>query len=72
MLERAGWPGETLTEKLEKASVTQMPDLDKVIKAHEVSERLVSDPIFSITYNEALQILLTYENTFQNFGLIEK
>lgn len=72
MLEKANWPGKTLTEKLENTSTAQMPDLNKMIEMHKISETIIQNPIFSITHKEALQILLTYEQTFQNFELIEK
>lgn len=72
MLERAGWPGKDLADKLENATIAQMPDLDRVVEAHQISEKIIKNPLFSVTHNEALKILLSYEATFQNFELIEK
>lgn len=71
ILERGGWLGKDLDEILSKISVAQLPHLEKIVSAHQIAKKILSDPSLSISHNEAVQILIIYEQTFRDFGLIE-
>jgi len=71
MLERAGWVGSDLDEILSKMSGAQLPNREKIIANRAIVKKIASDPSLRLSHNEAVQILLVYEKTFRDFGLIE-
>jgi len=70
MLERAGWPGRNLEEKLSKINPAQLPDLEKIRAAHQASLKILKDPDFPLEQKEAISILTIYEKAFKDFGLL--
>ncbi|MDP2855611.1 MAG: hypothetical protein Q8N90_00620 [bacterium] len=71
MLERSGWAGQNLDEMLEKTTAAQLANLESIKTSHNMVKKIISEPALLLTHNEAIQILLSYEKAFRDFGLIE-
>ncbi|MBZ9569811.1 hypothetical protein KJA16_02715 [Patescibacteria group bacterium] len=61
ILERMGYPGETLGEKLKQLSEVILPNLDEVWKAHKIRSNIVHDPTYRLSLGEARKVLEIYE-----------
>jgi len=70
ILERSGWTGIDLGEKISKIKTVQMPDIDKLMASHKITEKIQEDPNFKITYEEAVKTLMIYEKLFRDFTLL--
>lgn len=71
ILKMAGYPGKNLEERLEQISSEQLSNIEEIRQAHKLKTRLVSEPDFSITPNEAGIIIEIYKKAFQELQLIE-
>jgi len=71
ILERGGWVGKDLDEILSKISVVQLPHLEKINFAHQIAKKIAEDPNLPIGHNEAIKILMIYEQTFRDFDLLD-
>jgi hypothetical protein len=67
----AGYLGKNLDERLEQANSAQISNIEELRQAHKLKNRLVSEPDFIITSNEAKIIIDIYKKTFQGLNLIE-
>jgi len=70
ILERSGWVGADLGEKISKIKTMQMPDIDKLMASHKIAEKIQEDSNFKITYEEAVKTLMIYEKLFRDFTLL--
>jgi len=71
ILKMAGYPGKNLDERLEQISSAQISNIEELRQAHKLKNRLVSEPDFVITRNEAEIIIDIYKKAFQELNLIE-
>lgn len=71
ILKMAGYPGKNLEERLEQITSEQLSNIEEIRQAHKLKTRLVSEPDFNITPNEAEVIIEIYKKAFQEFNLIE-
>lgn len=69
-LQRIGFAGETLADRLGKVTVAIVPNLPEVREANRIRNNIVHDPSYRLTLSEARRIIETYEVTFQNLDLI--
>jgi len=53
ILNRMGFTGETLGERLEKLTIATIPNLDEVLQAHHTRNNVVHDPDYILTLEEA-------------------
>jgi hypothetical protein len=61
VLKKSGYPGETLTERLEKLTPATLPNLEELKKARQVRESIISDPTYRLEFGKAKEILKIYE-----------
>ena len=71
ILKMAGYRGKNLEERLSFITVTQLSNIEEIKQAHKLKKRIVSEPDFTITLNEARAIIDIYEKAFQELNLIE-
>ncbi len=66
ILERMGYPGETLGEKLKQLSEVILANLDEVQEAHKIRSNIVHDPTYRLSLGEARKVLEIYEKALLN------
>lgn len=69
VLERMGYPGESLGERLKKAPEGIFPDLDDVWQAHKIRNNIVHDPNYRLTQKTAEEVLGIYEEALKNLEI---
>jgi len=71
ILKIVNYPGRGLEERLAQISPEQISNIEELRQAHKFKSRLVSEPDFVITPNEAGIIIEIYKKTFQELNLID-
>lgn len=69
-LQRMGFIGDTLTDRLQKVSTGMLSNLSEVHQANAIRNNIVHDPNYRLTLSEARRIIEIYETTFQGLDLI--
>ena len=69
-LQRIGFAGETLADRLEKVTVAIVPNLPEVKEANRIRNNIVHDPSYRLTLSEAKRIIEIYQATFQSLDLL--
>jgi len=70
ILERMGYSGETLGEKLKRLSDVILPNLDEVLEAHKIRSNIVHDPTYRLSLDEGRKVLKIYEKALLNLEAI--
>lgn len=70
LLKISGYSGKNTQEKLKDITPAQLSNIESLREAHQFSRRVLSEPDLKITYQEALENLKIYAETFQKFELI--
>lgn len=70
ILERMGYSGETLGEKLKQLSEVILPNLDEVFEAHKIRSNIVHDPTYRLSLEQARMVLEIYEKALLNLEAI--
>lgn len=71
VLKMAGYDGENLDERLEKMDAGQLSNIEEIRQAHKLKKRIVSEPDFAISFNEAQVVIEIYKKAFQELNLID-
>ncbi len=71
ILRLAGYAGRDLDECLEQMPANQFSNFEELKQAHKFSVRIVNEPGFVISLDEAKTIIGTYKKAFQELNLIE-
>ncbi len=72
LLDRKGYPGDTLGDKLKQLPPGALPSLQIAWEAHKVRNRIAHEGTsFTITMPEARRVLSYYEIIFRDLGAIE-
>jgi len=61
ILEKMGFVGETLGERLKRLTPDSLPNIEQVLEAHKIRNNIVYDPGYRLTIDEAKRIVLIYE-----------
>ena len=69
-LRSAGYPGETMGERLMSIERSQLRTLDGLWDAHKTRNRLVHDANYFLRYTEAKRVVLVYEETLKELGAL--
>lgn len=64
------YPGENLTERLEKIKPAQLPGYEDLKNAHEIRNRIIHEADFSVDREKAKEIIEVYEKLLENFELL--
>jgi len=70
VLEKMGYKGDTLTDKLKQVSEAIIPNIDKVWEAHKLRNNIVHDPDYIVNFDLAKRAIGIYEKTFQDLEVI--
>lgn len=65
ILKSAGYPGETMGERLMNIEREQLQTLDGIWEAHKIRNRLVHDTNYFLRYSEAKHAIQLYEETLK-------
>ena len=65
IIERMGFPGETLGDRLKKLTKIQLPSIDQVWEAHKARNNIVHDPDYRLSLDQARKVLEIYEKALQ-------
>jgi hypothetical protein len=73
MLEKAGYAGVTVAEKLKSASVRSFHSIEDAWQAHRVRNQIAHGGAdFVLTQKVAKETLIQYERVFKEFGVFER
>ncbi|MFH1643146.1 MAG: hypothetical protein ABH967_00695 [Patescibacteria group bacterium] len=62
VLNKIGYPGETLSESLAKIDVETLTNLEEVKEAHKIASNVMHDPDYDLDINSAEKVLRAYKN----------
>lgn len=65
ILQRMGYKGESLGERLKNLTPAQLSNIDQLLKAHQIRNNIVHDPDYRLSLDEARKSLESYEKAFQ-------
>lgn len=71
ILKLSGFYGESMDERLKKASMEQIPNLEDIKDSHRIAVRIGSDPDFTIDRKTVIETLKPYEKLFAEFGIVD-
>lgn len=66
VLEKMGYNGETIADRLKQLTSDILPDLDKVQEAHKIRNNVVHDPDYQLTLDDAKKVVETYEKALRD------
>ncbi len=69
VLKEMAFSGESLGERLEKVTLSTLPNLPEVKQAHQVRNSIIHDPNYKLSADEAKKALLAFEKAFVDLGL---
>lgn len=69
-LEKSGYPGKDLQERLSKVDREIIPFPELVLEANKIYERIIEDPDYSLKLAEAQEFFETVENILKKLGKI--
>lgn len=71
ILERSGYRGETIGDKLKTVEPSDMPTLDEAWEAHKIRNAIAHQgESFTLTSREARRVISLYEKVFRDFQFI--
>ena len=71
ILNSAGFPGETLGEKLKQIDRNQLASINEIWEAHKLRNVIVHDPGYEIRYNDARVAISQYEKALRELGVLK-
>lgn len=60
-LNRMGFGGQSLGERLERLTIATLPNLEEIKIAHKVRNNIIHDPTYKLILEEAKKIILIYK-----------
>lgn len=66
VLEKIGFAGKDFKERLEKMTLDQLPDIDKVKKVHEIRGSIIRDPDYRLSLDNAKKIIGVYREALES------
>ncbi len=70
VLEKKGYPGKIFEEKIQDLVPDILPNLDELLKAHQLRNDIIEDPSFKIDKNEAKKAISVYEKILKELDAI--
>jgi uncharacterized protein YutE (UPF0331/DUF86 family) len=61
ILDRMGFGGRTLGERLDKLTAVSLPNIEEVKQAHKIRNNIVHDPTYKLDLEEAKKVISAYE-----------
>ncbi len=72
ILKMSGYLGASLEDKLDLITEAQLSNVDEIMNAHKIRDKISSDPSFPITNEEAREIIAVYKKSFIELNLIQE
>ena len=69
-LQEAGFPGETIGERMTLISRDQLTSIDNLWQAHKLRNIIAHDPNHQVTYGEVRQAIEGYEKALRELGVL--
>jgi hypothetical protein len=70
ILEKMGFKGESMKERLEQAAAAKMlSDIENIQKAHKLRNNIVHDPDYNLSLDKAKETLQAYEKALRDLEL---
>ena len=69
-LKKMGFTGDTLSERLDKLTEATLPNLADVLQAHQTRNRIVHEPDFRLTLEDAKKAMDIYEKALTDLQLL--
>src|SRR3989344_2504503 len=69
-LAEAGFPGETIGERMTLISKDQLVSIDELWGAHKLRNIIAHDPNYQVKYAEAREAIERYEKTLRELGVL--
>ena len=69
-MKRMGYEGPTLAERLDKITSATLPSIEQVYEAHKLRDRIVHEPDFTISLEEAKKNLAIFGKAFEEFQIL--
>ena len=66
-----GYQGESMGERLQKIKPEDFRNLNDVWQVHKIRNALVHDPTFSLSYQQADNVIKTYEKALKELKILE-
>lgn len=70
ILKRLGLTGETMMERLDQLEAKEFSSLENLRRVHRIRNALVHRPGFSVTENQATEMMEIYEKFLDELGLV--
>ncbi|MFA6183802.1 MAG: hypothetical protein WC682_01730 [Parcubacteria group bacterium] len=70
VLMNIGFGGVNMKERLEKANVNQVEEIDNLIEAHEIRNKIIQDDNFHVDKTEAARVIELYREFLDNMEII--
>jgi hypothetical protein len=70
ILEKIGYSGKNMTERLEAVNEIQIENIEDLKKAHEIRNKIIHDKNFEIDLEEAKEIISIYETFLKEIELL--
>ena len=70
ILEKVGYSGETLEEKIDKVSLVVISNKEEILEAHKVRNSIVYNPNYKIELEEAKKLLEIYRKALTDLGML--
>lgn len=61
ILNRMGFGGASLGERLDKLTAVSLPNIEEVREAHKIRNNIIHDPTYRLTLEEAQRVITIYE-----------
>ena len=66
VLQKMGFSGETIGERLKQLKSDILPNIDQVWEAHKIRNNVVHDPDYKLTLDQAKQTVAIYEKALRD------
>ncbi len=71
ILKRFGYFGKDMGERLKRANISQISNLDEIWEAHKVRNKIVHDTEHKLTAVEAKRAIESYKKALQEMGVLQ-
>lgn len=71
LLTGAGYRYDTVDERFKAITPEELSNAVQIQEAHRLRNRIAQEPDFTVTKEEALEILRVYKKAFQEFALLD-
>ena len=69
VLEKIGYKGETIGERLKQLDSTTLPNIEELWQAHKTRNNVVHDPDYHLTLDQAKKTIAIYEKTLRDLEM---